>query len=40
VAQISVNGGGDGGGDGASQTENFLLVFFTFYDFLSGKTMI
>jgi hypothetical protein len=32
VAQISVNGGG---GDGALQTENFLVLFFTFYDFLS-----
>jgi hypothetical protein len=38
VAQISVNGGC--GGDGAWQTENFLLLFFTFYDFLSVKNMI
>jgi hypothetical protein len=34
--QISVNGGGDG----AWQTEKNLLLFFTFYDFLSVKNLI
>jgi hypothetical protein len=29
-----------GGGDGAWQTENCLLLFFTFYDFLSVKSKI
>jgi hypothetical protein len=39
VAQIFVHGG-SGGGSGAWQKEKKLLLFFTFYDFLSVKNMI